>query len=75
MSKINFLKFYKSWNVLQASKYFCMIFEYLLDCQNVQDNFSEVLQVLECLASFKIFFFDFENSPGLPEGKNNFPGV
>ena len=57
--KITFLKIDKSWNVLQASKYFSMIFKSLLDCQNVQDNFPEVWQVLECLASFKIFFYDF----------------
>ena len=35
-SKITFLKFDKSWNVLQASKYFSMIFKSLLDCQKVQ---------------------------------------
>ena len=58
-SKSFFLKCYKSWNVLEASKYFSMIFKSLLDCQNVKDIFPEVLQVLECLASFKIFFYDF----------------
>ena len=35
-------EFYKSWNVLQASKYFSMIFKSLLDCQKVQDNLLEV---------------------------------
>ena len=58
-SKIPLLKMDKSRNVFEASKYFFMIFKSLLDCQNVQDIFPEVLQVLECLASFKIFFYDF----------------
>ena len=57
--KITFLKFDKSWNVLQPSKYFSMIFKSILDCQKVQNNFPEVWQALECLASFKIFFYDF----------------
>ena len=51
MSKITFLKFYKSWNVLQASNYFSMIFKSLLDCQKVQDIFLEVWQVLEYFSS------------------------
>ena len=67
-SEISFLKFDKSWTVLEASKYFSMIFKSLLNCQYVQDNFPEDLQVLECLASFQIFFFDFSKSPGLPAG-------
>ena len=67
-SKITLLKFDNSWNVFQASKYFSMIFKSLFDCQKVQDNFPEVWQVLECLASFKIFFYDFQKSPGLLEG-------
>ena len=58
-SKITFLKCGKSWNVLQASEYFSMLFKSFLDCQNVQDNFPEVWQVLECLASFQIFFYEF----------------
>ena len=41
-SKITFLKFEKSWNVLKASNYFFMIFKSFLDCQKVQDNFPEV---------------------------------
>ena len=49
MSIISLQKFCKSWNVLQASKYFSMIFKSLLDCQNVQNNLEEVWQVLECL--------------------------
>ena len=36
-----------------------LILKTLLDCQKVQNNFYEDGQVLECLASFKIFFFDF----------------
>ena len=36
-----------------------MLFKGLLDCQKDQDNFPEVWQVLKCLASFKIFFYDF----------------
>ena len=100
MSKITFLKIYKSWNILQASNYFSMIFQILLDCKNVKDIFPEVFQVLKCLAaskyfsmifqslldchtvqnnfsdvlkaldvlaSFKIIFYDFSKSPGLPE--------
>ena len=58
-SKIIFLKFGKSWNVLQASNYFSMILKSILDCQKFQDNFLEVLQDLECHASFQIFFYDF----------------
>ena len=54
-----FLKFDKSWNVWQASKYFSLIFKRLLDCQKVQDYFSDVWEILECLASFKTFFYDF----------------
>ena len=57
--RITFLKFDKSWNVLKASKYFSMIFKSLLDCQKVQIIFSEVYQVLECIESFRIFFYDF----------------
>ena len=53
------LKFYKSWNVLEASKYISMIFKSLLECQKVPINFVEVEQVLECLGSFKIYFYDF----------------
>ena len=75
MFKITFLKFAKSWNVVQASKYFSMIFKSLLDCQKVQDNFHEVLQILKHLAIFKIFFYDFQKFPGLPEGKNIFSEV
>ena len=41
-SKIPLLKMDKSRNVLKASKYFSMIFKSLLDCQKVQNNFSEV---------------------------------
>ena len=63
-----FLKFSNSMNVWEASKYFSMIFESLLYCQKVQDNFPEVWQVQECLASFKILFYEFQKSPGLPEG-------
>ena len=40
----------------------------LLDCQNVHDTFPEVLQVLECFVSFKIYFCDFLKYPGLLEG-------
>ena len=58
-SKIIFQNFDKFWNVWPASKYFSMISKRLLDCQNVQDNFPEVWQVLVCLSSFKIFFYDF----------------
>ena len=60
-SKIILLKFDKSRNVWQASKYFSRIFKRLLDCQKIQDDFTEVWQVLECLASFKIFFYDFKS--------------
>ena len=66
-SNITFLKFGKSWNVLQASENVSMIFKSLLDCQKVHDNFPEVWHVLECLASFKICFNYFKKSPGLPE--------
>ena len=66
--KKTFLKFDKSWNVLQSSKYFSLIFKSLLDCQKVQNNFPEVWQVLECLTIIEIFFYDFLKSPGLPEG-------
>ena len=65
---MTFLKFDMALNVLQPSKYFSMIFKSILDCQKVQDDFTEVLQVLEYLASFKIFFYDFYKYPGLPEG-------
>ena len=68
MFKITLLKMDKSRNVLEASKYFSMIFKSLLDCQKVQNNFSEVWQVLECLGSFKIFFYDFQKTPGSLEG-------
>ena len=67
-SKITLMKFCKSWNVLHASKYFFMICTSLLDCQKLQNNFPEVLQILECLASFKIFFYDFQKSPKFLEG-------
>ena len=67
-SKIIFLKFDKSWNVLQASEYFSTIFKSLMDCQKVQDNFPEVWQVMNCIASFKTFFYHFLKSPWLPEG-------
>ena len=62
--KRTFLRFEKSWNVLKASKYF-LCFLSLLDCLKVQNNFSEVWQVLKCLASFKTIFYDFLKSPGL----------
>ena len=67
-SKITLMKFETSRNVLQASKYFCIISKSLLECQKVQHSLSEVWQVLECLASFQIFFYDFWKSPGLPKG-------
>ena len=47
-----------------------MIFKILLDYQKVQNNFLKVWQVLECLGRFKIFFYDFQKPPGLPEGPN-----
>ena len=46
-SEISLLKFYKSWNVLEASKYLSMIFKSLLDCQRVRNIFTEVWQVLK----------------------------
>ena len=67
-SKIIFLKFYKSWNVLQPSKYFSMIFKSILDCQKVQINFSEAWQVLKCHPTFKIYLYDFYKTPGSLEG-------
>ena len=67
--KTTFLKFDKFWNVLPALKYFSKIFKSLLDCQKVHNIFSEVWQVLEYFGTFKIFFYDFEKSPGLPEGQ------
>ena len=63
------LKFHKSWNVLPVSKYFSMIFTSLLDCQNVPNDFLEVSQALECLATIKIFFYDFYKYPRMPEGQ------
>ena len=71
-SEISLLKFDKSWNVLEASKYYSMIFKSLLDCQKVRNIFTEVWQVLKCLASFKIFFYDFKKNLGLPEGPRLF---
>ena len=68
-SKISFLKVGKAWNVLQASENFSMIFKSVQDCQKVQKYLSEFWQVLECLGSFKIFFYDFQKPPGLPEGQ------
>ena len=65
--KLTFMKFDKSWNVLQSSKYYSMISKSLMDCLNVQTNFSEVWQVLECLGSLEIFFYDFQKSHGLLE--------
>ena len=70
--KMTFLKFDKSWNVWQASKYFSMIFKRLLDYQKVEDDCLEVWQVLECLPSFKIFFYDFQKTPGVPGGPIQF---
>ena len=58
-SKPTLLNFDKSWNVLPTSKWFSFTFNSLLDCQKVQDNFYEDRQVLECLTSLKIFFYDF----------------
>ena len=75
MSKITFMKFYKSWKVLQASKYFCMIFKSILDCQKVQNNYPNVWQVLECIASFKIFFYDFLSLLYSQNVQDNFPEV
>ena len=40
----------------------------LLDCQKIKCIFLEVWQVLEYLAIFKIFFYEFKKSPVLPEG-------
>ena len=37
-------------------------------CQKVKNNFPKVWQILNCLASLKIFFCEFYKSPGLPEG-------
>ena len=59
MSKITFLNFGNYWYVLEASKYFSIIFNSLLDCQYVQVNFTEVWQFLISHISFKIFFYDF----------------
>ena len=59
LCKRTFLKFYKPCNILQASKYFSMLFKNIIDCQNVHDYLPEVLQVLECVARFKIFLYDF----------------
>ena len=58
-SETSLLKFDKSWNVLESSKYFSMISKSLLDCQRVRNIFNEVCKVLECLEIFKIFFYDF----------------
>ena len=66
--KITFLKFVKSWNVLETPKYFSMIFISLLDCLKVQNNFPEVWQVLECLGNSKILLYDFQKYLGLPGG-------
>ena len=59
MLRITFLKLYQSWNILQVSKYFCMIFKSHLNCLKLKNNFTEVFQILECLASFKMFFYNF----------------
>ena len=67
-SKITFLNFFKSWNVLQPSKYFSMIFKSILDCQKVQINFPEAWQVLNCHPTFKIYLYDFYKSHGLLKG-------
>ena len=74
-SKIILLKFDKSWNVLQASKYLSMIFKSTLDCQKVQNNLTEVWQVLECLASFKKKFYYFQKFSGLPECQKYLPSL
>ena len=68
-SEISLLKFDKSWNVLEALKYFSIILKSLLDYQKVRNIFPEVWQVLECPGSFKIFFYDFLKPLGLPEGQ------
>ena len=64
------MKFDSSWKALEASKYFSMIFKSFLDCLKVQNDCLDVWQVLECLGRFKIFFYDFQKPPGLPEGPN-----
>ena len=67
-SKIYFLKFEKSWDVLEPSKYFSVFFKLLLDNLKVQNNFPEVWQVLECLGNSKILLYDFQKYLGLPGG-------
>ena len=66
-SKITFLKFYKSWDVFQASKYFAMIFKSFLDCQNVQDNFQVFSNFRKCLLILEKLFWSFGDFVWLPE--------
>ena len=73
--KMTLLKFDKSWIVLQAPNYFSFIFTSLLDCQKIQDIFLEVWQVLEYLASFKIFFYDFKSLLDCHKAQDNFAEV
>ena len=53
---------------LRTFKIISMIFKSRLDCPKVKSIFLEVWEVLRCLATFNIFFCDFWNPPGLPEG-------
>ena len=55
-SNIIFLKFDKSWNVLQASIYFSMIFKSLLDCQKVTRKLSWSLTSARMSYKLQIIF-------------------
>ena len=58
-SNIIFLKFDKSWNVLQASIYFSMIFKSLLDCQKVTRKLSWSLTSARMSYKLQIIFLWF----------------
>ena len=66
-SNIIFLKFDKSWNVLQASIYLSMIFKNLLDCQKVTRKLSWSLTSARMSYKLQIIFLLFLKVPGLSE--------
>ena len=63
-----------SRNILvpKASEYISMNFQTVQAFLKVLSMFLEFLQAIKCLQSFRIFFYEFSNSPGLPESPNYF---
>ena len=52
-----------------------MIFNNLLECLEVPNNLTEVVEVSECLSSLEIDFYDFKKIPGVPGGPKHFSEV